>query len=225
MQSRWSEALDSELSIIDHYRLYPSLLPWVGQHYETQQVRLLVVGESHYLKKQSRYHHNDEVWYAGLDTSIYNDRHWFFTRNIINNGLQSDWKEKSKIIYKNIEKALLTSEFCDDIEISPFDQIAYMNYFQRPAQVTGKSLIHTPLDRERSAEVFLSVVRALKPDVVIFCSKLAWRAMRSSDAANAMSTTRFAVTPHPATRWWHTKMKKHNGKSGKELFIEATKLP
>ncbi|MGA6096616.1 hypothetical protein ACPESN_01895 [Stutzerimonas marianensis] len=221
MQSRWSEALDTELSLISHYQLYPSLLPWVGQRYETQQVRLLIVGESHYLQKTSRYHHNDEAWYTGLDTSKYNDRHWFFTRNIINNGLQSHWKGKSKLIYKNIEKALSNSGFGDCTKLSPFDQIAYMNYFQRPAQITGRSLVHTSLDRERSADVFLRVMSAIKPDLVIFCSKLAWRAMQSSNVANTEADPRFAVTPHPATRWWHTKMKKHNGKTGKDLFVEA----
>lgn len=221
MQSRCSERLDTELSIIGHYRLYPSLLPWVGQQYESQKIRLLVVGESHYLDKKSSYHHDDEVWYSGLDTSGYKDNNWFFTRNIINNGLNSKWKEKSKLIYKNIEKALLTSGFSDGAQLSPFETISFMNYFQRPAQVTGKSLHHTPLDIKTSAEVFQKVMMALEPDVVIVCSKLAWRAMRASDVTNTMGETRFAVTPHPATRWWHTKMKKHQGKSGKDLFIEA----
>ncbi|ANF23650.1 hypothetical protein [Stutzerimonas stutzeri] len=221
MQSRWSETLDSELLTISHYRLYPSLLPWVGHQYESQEIRLLIVGESHYLHIDSKYHLDDKAWYTGLDTSKYNDRNWFFTRGVINNGLRTDWKDKSKLIFKNIEKALLASGFGDGAEHSPFDQIAYMNYFQRPAQVTGKSLVHTPLDQERSAEVFIDVTKALKPDVVIFCSKLAWKTMRSSEVANTMGSARFAVTPHPATRWWHTKMKKHNGKSGKDLFIEA----
>lgn len=120
MQSRWSETFDTELSLINHYRLYPSLLPWVGQRYESQQVRLLVIGESHYLHNESQYHHDDDAWYTGLEISGYDDRHWFFTRNIINNGLQSHWKEKSKLIYKNIEKALLNSGFLRQRQTFPF---------------------------------------------------------------------------------------------------------
>jgi len=67
--------------------------------------------------------------------------------------------------------------------------------------------------------VLNSVLEVLSPEIVIFSSVLAWGAARES--IHRHQNVRFAFTPHPATRWWHTPMRKYKGKSGRQIFIEA----
>ena len=64
-----------------------------------------------------------------------------------------------------------------------------------------------------------SVLEILSPQIVIFCSVLAWKAAQES--VHRHQHVRFAFTPHPATRWWHTPMRKYKRKSGREIFVEA----
>ncbi len=219
----WSTAYDRQLAGIGHYQLYPELYPWIGREFHLQPTRILVLGESHYLDPRSAYHHDAAAWYAGLDIQAKDDRHWIKTRTIIANGIKNRWKEKSKLIYRNIEGALHSAGVSVVEEASPFQGMAFMNYFQRPAQVSGASIRVTELDRKHSAAILNSVVDILAPQILIFCSVLAGKEARAAGVLNPLAHRhiRFAVTPHPASRWWHTPMRKYQGKSGKEMFIHA----
>lgn len=210
---------DQQFSRIGHFQLYPELYPWVGQAFHGQSPRILVVGESHYLKPSSDYHLDAAAWYAGIDIHAKRDRAWTITREIVANGLANQWREKSKTIYRNIETAAVDAGVSASTSDSPFHSMAFMNYFQRPAQVSGKSIAVSALDKSNSSAVLNAVLEILSPQIVIFCSVLAWRAARES--VQAHQHVCFACTPHPATRWWHTPMRKYQGKSGRQIFIEA----
>ena len=214
-----STIYDEHFSGVGHFQLYPELYPWVGQSFHSHCPRILVVGESHYLKPDSDYHHDASAWYAGIDIKVRPDRAWTITRNIIANGLANQWREKSKSIYRNIEAAAVDAGVSASTSDSPFHSMAFMNYFQRPAQVSGKSIVVSALDKSHSSAVLNAVLEILNPQIVIFCSVLAWRAARES--VQGHQHVRFAFTPHPATRWWHTPMRKYKGKSGRQIFIEA----
>lgn len=56
---------DSQLAGAAHFALYPSLLPWVGMGYRKAELKILLLGESHYLPKGVSYHHNVDAWYSG----------------------------------------------------------------------------------------------------------------------------------------------------------------
>jgi hypothetical protein len=215
----WSTTYDEQFSCIGHFQLYPELYPWVGRAFHSQSPRILVVGESHYLEPSSDYHHDAEAWYAGIDIQAKSDRAWTITRNIVANGIANHWKEKSKTIYRNIEAAAVDAGVSMSTADTPFHSMAFMNYFQRPAQVSGKSIVVSALDRNHSSAVLNAVLEILSPQIVIFCSVLAWKAARES--VQGHQHIRFAFTPHPATRWWHTPMRKYNHKSGRQIFIEA----
>ncbi len=215
----WSTRFDEPFSSIGHFQLYPELYPWVGQAFHSPGPRILVLGESHYLKPESDYHHDAAAWYAGINIQGRSDRAWTITREIIANGLENGWREKSKTIYRNIEAAATEAGVGASKLGSPFHSMAFMNYFQRPAQVSRKSIVVSKLDRNHSAAVLNSVLEVLSPEIVIFSSVLAWSAARESIHRN--QHVRFAFTPHPATRWWHTPMRKYKGKSGRQIFIEA----
>jgi hypothetical protein len=60
------------------------------------------------------------------------------TANIIRNGLNNGWKQKYKLIYKNLSKVLIESK---------------VDYFQRPAENTGKSIKFSNLDSKVSSGV------------------------------------------------------------------------
>ena len=214
-----STMYDEQFSGVGHFQLYPELYPWVGQSFHSHCPRILVVGESHYLKPDSDYHHDASAWYVGIDIKVRPDRAWTITRNIIANGLANQWREKSKSIYRNIEAAAVDAGVSASTSDSPFHSMAFMNYFQRPAQVSGKSIVVSALDKSHSSAVLNAVLEILNPQIVIFCSVLAWRAARES--VQGHQHVRFAFTPHPATRWWHTPMRKYKGKSGRQIFIEA----
>ncbi|SCK24273.1 hypothetical protein [Vogesella sp. LIG4] len=211
------------LCSIPHFALYPQLLPWVGQFYLTCPLRVLVLGESHYLKPESTYHLDSEAWYKGVDLSSATDVGHFKTRGIIKNGIAKQWAGKSKLIYRNIAAAIVASGLvhCD----SPFQYISYMNYFQRPAQASGDSLAPSAQDKLHSARVVSSVIEILQPELVICCSSLAWGAAKEMGLiGNSVSLkTVFVRSVHPATRWWNTKMKKHKELTGTQLFVHGIK--
>ena len=214
-----STMYDEQFSGVGHFQLYPELYPWVGQSFHSHCRRILVVGESHYLKPDSDYHHDASAWYAGIDIKVRPDRAWTITRDIITNGLANQWRGKSKSIYRNIEAAAVDAGVSASTSDSSFHSMAFMNYFQRPAQVSGKSIVVSALDKSHSSAVLNAVLDILNPQIVIFCSVLAWRAAQES--VQGHQHVRFAFTPHPATRWWHTPMRKYKGKSGRQIFIEA----
>lgn len=214
---------DAQLEAIDHFVLYPSLLPWIGKNYRDANSKLLIIGESHYLKDGSTYHLDPVAWYAGVDLTnvLEKDINWFRTRGTVSNGIATNWKLKSKAIYRNIAKALETKGIGHGCADGPFGEIAYMNYFQRPAQVSGDSIRVAPLDVIRSAEVVAQVVSVLKPDLVIFCTSLGWKAAKSAGLDDVLRSRGITVksTVHPSSAWWNRP--RRNGKNGLDTFLAA----
>jgi hypothetical protein len=114
-----SYIFDNQLSKILHYQKYPEMMPWVGCYYVNENLKILLIGESHYLKNESNYHHDPIGWYEGVSLEDKDDRGWVITRSIILNGINSKWKSRSKSIYRNTEKALIESNLIKKGNYSP----------------------------------------------------------------------------------------------------------
>ncbi len=201
----YSSEFDERLEAIEHYKIYPEMKPWVGSRYAHSKPKILIVGESHYLKAGSIYHHDSQAWYDGIQVSDKEDWGWIKTRNIIANGIDTGWKDKSKLIYKNIEQALFETDLYKETELTAFSDIAFLNYFQRPAQQTGKSIKVSRQDAELGHKVVSQVVKTILPDIVIFTSSLAWRHAKRSGFIKEMSNWKIKCTraPHPGMPWWN----------------------
>ncbi|MCT4627956.1 hypothetical protein [Halodesulfovibrio sp.] len=214
---------DSELMKLSHYQKYPNMIPWIGEYYSSFSPKIFVIGESHYLDKGDTYHHAAEDWYAGIPIEKRANKGWYSTREIIGSNVEKianngKWRLKSHSIYRNIDSAL--KEFIPALTYTPsaFTHIAFMNYFQRPAQVTGDSIKVTELDRKISYDVCLTVAKQLRPDLIVFTSSLAFRTAKKSGFINELADNGALVgaVPHPSCPWWYRKNKK--GLTGKEKF-------
>jgi hypothetical protein len=215
---------DDRLHAISHYQNYPEMMVWVGRNYSQRRAKLLLVGESHYLESTSQYHHDAERWYAGVPVSDKPDRAWIKTRNIIRNGIRTQWRSKSKTIYRNIENALFASDYCAEQPFTAFTEVAFMNYFQRPAQQSGKSIVACGLDAAMAFSVFEEVVDTIAPNIVIFTSSLAWRHANKGKKAEkflGQRTISYARTPHPGMPWWNKVSRAYQNSTGKKYFIRS----
>lgn len=218
----FSNAFDEQFTKIKHYQNYPEMLPWIGHKYSNTRVKTLLVGESHYLSKSSEYHHDPIAWYEGLIISDKDDCGWIKTRNIISNGIETKWKSASKTIYRNIEKALFESDMFGNIPDTAFSDVAFMNFYQRPAEITGKSIKVTKHDVVTSNDVFQGVVNIILPDIVIFTSSLAFKSAKKGGSLKYLEDNKiiYTRTPHPGMPWWNRVAKKYGNKSGKTHFVD-----
>jgi hypothetical protein len=215
----------------NHFFNYPRLTPWVGKNYFNNK-RILVIGESHYLPKGVTYHHDIDKWYAGNELELQDHIKKFAESEkdkingisyISTNGIMrfrssdvsdSDRKRfsaRGHTIYRNIFKILNDVIFQYDNYLDSVDEIAYYNFFQRPANITGDSIKPNQKDIEYAIDTFDFITKQIKPDIIIVVSKLSGLYLK--DKLNNYS---HIITVHPACAWWNRKNKK--GYSGKELF-------
>jgi hypothetical protein len=149
------------------------------------------------------------------------------TRNLIGNCVDIQWRGKGRgnVMYRHIDAVLRESEDALHGTRAAFHRIAYMNYFQRPAEKTGHSIRVTDLDRMQSAAILKDVIRIVEPSLVIFCSRLAWRAAKREHVTDFMQLAgiHFAFTAHPTTSWWNRPMAKYDCMTGREQFLRAVR--
>lgn len=217
----YSRKLDEIFKSIPHYELHPEMIPWVGKDYFKQDFKVLLLGESHYLKKDTTYHHDFDDWYDGVRKGVKNDTAGIKTREILQNFLTGKSKSKSKTIYRNTELALKETEYFSSHIKSPYTMVSFINFFQRPAEVSGNSIKVFSKDVEISSKVLTEVIKVLKPDVVGFTSSLAFDAAKKGNATSFLKDKKvlFFRTSHPATAWWNKKNKKYKNATGREHFI------
>jgi len=167
--------------------------------------------------------HNVDAWYSGIQIASAEDLKWVTTRSIIRNGLNSYWRGPSKTIYRNLTAALTTVGFSQ--EKDPFMSLAYMNFFQRPAEKTGESIKVKEIDRKVSATTVVHVASCRQPHLVVFCSSLAWRAANEERLIHSLKSLGCDVgsTPHPACVWWNRESLVLGGRSGRQAFSEVVK--
>lgn len=199
----------------EHYIKYPNLRPWVGEKYGNKESKkLLIIGESHYFPADSVVAQNPEEWYSkNQDFLSESEKKWIHTSGIINKNIRHNFPSKGHSIYRNIAREINKNHFNYENSAEIFNHLAYMNYFQRPAEVKGGSINVKEIDKVVSETVVSDVIKALSPELIIICSNKAGKLASLLAKKNGIP---FVVSPHPACRWWNDVSKRYGG-AGKEV--------
>jgi hypothetical protein len=209
---------DGELQKIAHYKLYPNMIPWIGEDYSLSKKKILFIGESHYLPKEIIAHHDIDKWYLGKIKSSIKDDKGINTRSVIERFISSNKTKPSHRIFLNVGEVLKGEEHTPK---SIYHTFAFMNFFQRPAELTGGSIRVKQKDIEVANNTLLLVIEIIKPDIIIIGSQKAYKHL-DKKSFNKLSIS-LIQTPHPASVWWNRRSKKYANLSGKERLIKALK--
>jgi hypothetical protein len=193
---------DVGLGGIKHFELHAEYLPYVGHFYD--QFRILLIGESHYLKKYygeqtdflegwyEKYTHQFQ-WNDESDTS------WFNTRGVVNDFRVRNHL-KGYIIFRKPSKIIRECIYENyGIELSDFDAYrccSFLNYYQRPELKTGESIANNHEDDINAAETLKRVIEILKPIQVIFLSKKAF------ESYHRLNSSDYSYFYHPNSKYW-----------------------
>ena len=205
--TKYDNQLKSRLA---HLHNYPQMLPFIGANWEAREMKILLLGESHFIPGdelndiQGGNHLQD--WYNCDSDSFYEElANYINTRREVN---RADKKKefghvKSLQIHYALKEAI-KKEFPDlkDLE-HIFPNLSYYNYFQRPAFIEGDSIINHLIDDQIAYATLKEVVDIIQPNKIIFCSKKAWisysRQIKSEDKSSVFNNMLIDYVPHPAT--------------------------
>lgn len=218
-----STSFDQALKEIAHYTSFPAMLPFVGSDYiSANHSKLLILGESFYLPRESTLHKDPVQWYSSNQSllGITEDERetevdWINCRRL----LECVWNNGGHRIYREINGCL--DEMNLPYSDRPVSNICYTNTFMRPATTEGGSFFKccVPQDFAMSIEVLAKVISILTPDLVIFASKGAWDSV-GKIVAEQVSGTSFDFVSHPADpRHWNVESYEH----GRKKFISLLK--
>jgi hypothetical protein len=203
-QEQFSTHFDDKLAGIPHYQKHPQMMPFIGSHYGSHGSRILIIGESHYLRKSSTVHLNAEDWYTTNASELLpHDCSHTNTRACLTKS-SKNWRSKSYTIFRNLENPLIEAGYPDVDNSLRF--IAFMNGFQRPA-VSRLSIHSTPVDKQHSTATVQSVIDIIEPEHIIFVSRKAY-----SELGKHLNQPSHAV-PHPASAWWNRNSRRGTGKA------------
>ncbi len=212
---------DDRLNTISHYSRYPEMMVAVGDLYRNASLRILVLGESHYVDQAEPSNHPD-LWYEGRNISCVATIPYICTRKIFDNAINGRKRNKSKAIFHSLASALRDSGVVEASPVSPLQSIAYMNFFQRPAEESGKSLRVQPRDVIEATSVVNDVISFLEPQLVVFASRLAWKHAKAGLADHLQQVGIHTLdVPHPATSWWNRPSRPMKGQTGRQRLVSA----
>ena len=211
------------MSVLD---LHPELKTFVGDNYgKGGSPKVLFYGESHFLPKNKGGNFSDREWYRNSSDELgLNDvdKAYLNTSEIIKNDvINSSFKNKSHSMYRNLGNVYGEAFGKRDYHTA-LNEVAYGNYFKRPAETTGGSINITEMDEEISYNAFKKDIESLKPDKIAFSSKKAYNsALKMARKQNDIEMTqliegKIVVVPHATSAWWNRKSKAYGGLSGKE---------
>ena len=214
------ESYNDQFQEIAHYRKMPQMMPWVGKSYGDVKVKkILFIGESHYLPENSKIHKDSEKWYKiNYKEMKPTELIWTSTAKIIANKYGDVWNDKgwnkAHNIYKNIEEIIkITGSNLESKQMLEF--CAFYNYFQRPAQEKGQSIIYDSKDLEVADEVFLKIVKTIRPEYIFVTSSKVWPYVKEKSKELEIISD---FSPHPGCAWWNRRAKKYGTNSdGKYL--------
>ena len=203
------------------YNLHPELTPFIGKLYPKAPLKVLFLGESHYLP--AAYNHKvGQEWYErstasyGFSTEALA---WLNTAAIIRHDvIECNYKNPAHNIYRNIGK-VYGEVFAKGDYPQALEYIAFGNYFLRPAEVCGESIIINSWDEEvRSFQQLAALEKQLQPALIVFVSKKAYESfVRVAQAQGATALlSKVKSVPHPNSAWWNRAIAQYEGRTGKE---------
>lgn len=203
------------------YNIHPELTPFIGKLYPKAPLKVLFLGESHYLP--AAYNHKvGQEWYERSTASYSFTAEalaWLNTAAIIRHDvIESSYKNPAHNIYRNIGK-VYGEVFAKGDYPQALEYIAFGNYFLRPAEVCGESIIINSWDEEvRSFQQLAALEKQLQPALIVFVSKKAYesfvRVAQAQGAAVLLSKAK--SVPHPNSAWWNRAIAQYEGRTGKE---------
>ena len=204
--------------------LHPELAPFIGKLYPKAPLKVLFLGESHYLP--AVYNHKVGLEWYERSTASYGFSAealaWLNTAAIIRHDvIESSYKNPAHNIYRNIGK-VYGEVFAKGDYPQALEYIAFGNYFLRPAEVCGESIIINSWDEEgRSFQQLEALEKQLQPALIVFVSKKAYesfvRVAQAEGATTLLSKTK--SVPHPNSAWWNRSITQYEGRSGKEELV------
>lgn len=207
---------DTELRKIDHYRIHPEMLPFIGSHYDN--TRVLLVGESHYCSSKitaddKKYLKND--WYSKEVPKGFTDKQNFDTRFVIENFLSLK-RSRAHSMFRNPAKSIIEAFELENVSDSEaFNICAFMNYYQKPALKPGASFEAKDEDKKNALKTFSDVCNVIKPNHIIFLSQQAY-----SDLSDDKKSLNINVVSHPTCAHWY----KEEGKNKFERIIRSRSI-
>ena len=267
-------SFNPELLKINHYQYYPQMIPFVGKNYKETRLLVIAEShylppktEDFDPEKLSNawyeYGKNPipEIWennpgktvnlkeqvdsfnsenyekktYPAENSWCWVDYTW--TAKIV---AAVDWNNGGHRIYKVLREAFKEN----NRKIERLEDCAFMNFFQRPAQESGKSIVHKTKDIEVAGDTLQAVCKILEPTKIFFVSSRAYEAFcayinnkehllkwewakKSCQAIQMRDSFNDAIvghSAHPGCSWWNRSSKNYtkelNGenKTGKEAF-------
>jgi len=205
-------SIQEKLQRIDRFQKMPQMTPWVGDDYGVHTKRVLFIGESHYLPYESTIQKSINEWYGSSIKNLNADEiAMTSTAKIVSERFNKNsiWRNPAKIIISSFSD-LPTGE-----NGNVYTNFAFYNFFQRPAETQGKSIIVQSEDLQVANDTLKKIVDILKPEVIVFLSTKAFNACSRSDFDNSVYID---YSPHPGKQWWNRIAKKYDNKRGSEKF-------
>lgn len=213
------ELKEKELKEIEVFKRFPDLIPYVPENYGEKHKKMLLVWESYYDSWDLLKDKSVEDWYKDADTpklwELYPSkagRHWNFKCKINKDGC-----DKNGGTFLNPERVLEKFEKED-----PYNYCAGYNYFLRPA-LKATTLKNTEKDNEEAFKAFQEIVKVIKPDMIAFLSKKAYKSFTKC-CKNTHFDEKIDIQSfvHPASAWWYRKSGKSKD-TGEERFEKFIK--
>ena len=204
---------------IPHFQHYPCMRPFVGKKYlSPKHKKILLLGESFYLPNTTNIHHSVSGWYGGYYSAMKDwELEWIDTNGLLN----CSWESAGHMIYRELNRCV--EKIMCDHEYRGIDEVAFANYFQRPAEEEGASFRNFMRHEDRlvSSQVIAEVVEVIKPESIIFVSKFA-ADVGIKELKSKYDHVAIEYVCHPGTGglYWNNKEYKH----GKSRFLELLKL-
>ena len=220
--------MEELLSKIDFYQKYPAMKPFIGDNYISEvHKKLLIVGESYYLPNKVEMHHNADEWYKSNQNRLINE----FEEKNIENGLEwmscrqlfalTEWNKKSG--HKFYYEIMCCLKNCLKADCAPkklTSEIAFTNFYQRPAEKEGASMKYyaKKTDVDYGYSILTEVINAITPDLIIITSKHVWdisnKKLKQFVAGRKITLD---FTCHPAGwKYWNSRSYQH----GKKKLID-----
>ena len=209
---------------LPHLQSHHCYLPHIGVRYNDSSSKLLIIAKSHYLNKKFNNRFSAEDWYnypKNIYPLIDKFKTGINTRLVIQDYMTSKKLCKAYTIFRNLENTY--SRLFKDFRM--FEECVFINYFQRPSQINGDSIAVHRLDKEVALQNLITINEILKPEKIIFVSKLAYDNFKKSITPSQLENFQYInFVPHPASAWWNRTAPKYginkdgNIANGREKF-------
>ena len=221
------EEFDVEFKKNDFIERHYECLPFIGENYKNS--RLLLVGESHYVSEYAIGYVNRKDFYDISFDDLHGDisdeeykkdintRYVFESRINRTRSFKGFFSgpatEIASIIYPDVVLSL-------EQKISAMHQYAFMNYFKRPSYDAGKTITGlTESDYNYAYKISCYIIDILKPKLIIFLSKKAYKAFCDSDQGHGFASKYdIKYVSHPSSCWWNRIREKSDNRCAKQDF-------